>query len=189
MPNIEKRVFIRPIAPEDCDAFLAAVRRSRSLHRNWINPKAASRAAFETYLKRFADDAYYGFVVVARESGELVGAINLNDVIRGSFQSASVGYYAFAPHAGKGLMHAGLVLVLEHAFRKLKLHRVEANIQPENQASIALVKKCGFIREGCSRRLLKVCGRWKDHERWAILAEDFAHHLRFARLRSKVPKA
>jgi [ribosomal protein S5]-alanine N-acetyltransferase len=173
MPNGEKRVFIRPLAYEDCDAFLAAVRRSRSLHRNWINPKAATRAAFTAYLKRFADDAHHGFVVVARESGELVGAINLNDVIRGSFQSASVGYYAFTPHAGRGFMREGLLLVLSRAFQHLKLHRVEANIQPENEASIALVKRCGFIREGYSRRLLKVCGRWKDHERWAILAEDF----------------
>jgi [ribosomal protein S5]-alanine N-acetyltransferase len=176
MPNSEKRIFIRPLSPDDCDAFLAAVRRSRSLHRNWINPKAASRAAFETYLKRFADDAHYGFVVIARESGEFVGAINLNDVIRGSFQSASVGYYAFAPHAGRGFMREGLLLVLSHAFEQLKLHRVEANIQPENEASIALVKRCGFTLEGRSRRLLKVCGRWKDHERWAILAEDFARH-------------
>jgi len=176
MPNSEKRVFIRPLASEDCDAFLAAVRRSRSLHRNWINPKAASRAAFETYLKRFASDAHYGFVVVARESGEPVGTINLNDVIRGSFQSASVGYYAFRPHADRGFMGEGLLLVLSHAFKQLKLHRVEANIQPENEASIALVKKCGFIREGYSRRLLKVCGRWKDRERWAILAEDFTRH-------------
>ena len=71
-------------------------------------------------------------------------------------------------------MRGGLLLVLEHAFRKLKLHRVEANIQPGNTPSIALVKKCGFKREGLSRKLLKVCGRWRDHERWAVLAEDFA---------------
>ena len=66
-----------------------------------------------------------------------------------------------------------MLLVLKHAFGKLKLHRVEANIQPGNRASIALAKKCGFVREGLSRRMLKVRGRWKDHERWALLAEDF----------------
>ena len=99
--------------------------------------------------------------------------ININDIIRGAFQSASLGYYAFSPYAGQGLMHEGMLLVLKHAFGKLKLHRLEANIQPDNRASIALVRKCGFVREGLSRRLLKVCGQWKDHERWALLSEDY----------------
>lgn len=107
-----------------------------------------------------------------RNSGDIVGVININEVIRGAFQSGSLGYYAFNPYAGKGLMHEGMLLVLKHAFGKLKLHRLEANIQPTNRASIALVKKCGFVREGLSRRLLKVRGRWQDHERWAILSEN-----------------
>ena len=99
--------------------------------------------------------------------------INLNNLIRGNFQSAFLGYYAFLPHAGQGLMHEGMLLVLTHAFRSLKLHRLEANIQPANEASIALVRRCGFVREGLSRRYLKIYGRWKDHERWAILADTF----------------
>jgi ribosomal-protein-alanine N-acetyltransferase len=169
----KKRVNIRPPTIGDCSAFLAAVRRSRAIHRNWVNPKAKTRAAFARYLKKFETGSHRGFLVIHRETGGLVGVININDVIRGNFQSASVGYYAFAPHAGQGLMREGLLLVLHHAFRKLKLHRVEANIQPTNQASQALAEKCGFVREGFSRRLAKVCGRWKDHERWAILAEDF----------------
>ena len=70
-------------------------------------------------------------------------------------------------------MQAGLRLVLAHAFSKLRLHRLEANIQPRNTASVQLVRSCGFVREGYSRRYLKISGRWKDHERWAILAEDF----------------
>ena len=150
------------------------------MHRSWINPKAATRKAFTDYLKRFASGAHHGFLVIHRETGDLVGAINLNDVVRGGFQSASLGYYAFAPYAGQGLMREGLRLVLRHAFQQLKLHRVEANIQPGNRASIALVKKCGFVREGFSRRFVKVCGRWKDHERWALLAEDFASCRRVA---------
>lgn len=174
-PNhkIKSRVIIRPPADDDCDAFIAAVRRSRSLHRNWINPKAATRAGFEKYFKTSASGQRHCFLVILRTTGELAGVINLNNVVRGYFQNASVGYYAFSPHAGKGLMREGMLLVLKHAFQKLKLHRVEANIQPENRPSIALVKSCGFVREGFSRRLVKVCGRWKDHERWAILADDF----------------
>jgi ribosomal-protein-alanine N-acetyltransferase len=169
----KKHVSIRPPNIGDCFAFLAAVRRNRTIHRNWISPKAKTRAAFARYLKKFETGSHHSFLVIHRETGGLVGVININDVIRGNFQSASVGYYAFAPHAGQGLMREGLMLVLRHAFRKLKLHRIEANIQRTNRPSLALAKKCGFVREGFSRRLVKICGRWKDHERWAILAENF----------------
>jgi ribosomal-protein-alanine N-acetyltransferase len=70
-------------------------------------------------------------------------------------------------------MEEGLWLVLRQAFTKHKLHRVEADIQPKNRASLALAKKCGFVKEGFSRRFAKIRGRWRDHERWAILAENF----------------
>lgn len=157
----------------DGPAFLAAVRRSRTLHGSWITPRAKTQKQFVNYLKHTSEDRHYRFLVIHRDSGGIAGLININDVIRGSFQSASLGYYAFAPYTGRGLMSAGLRLVLKLAFQKLKLHRLEANIQPNNRASIALVERCGFVREGFSRRLIKVRGRWRDHERWAILAEDF----------------
>ena len=170
---MKTRVIIRPPEASDCAAFLAGVKRSRALHRNWINPKAATRKTFNAFLKRYASEQNYGFFVVHCETGDLAGVINLQNVVRGGFQCAALGYYAFAPYAGKGLMREGMMLVLKEAFGKLKLHRVEANIQPENKASIALVKRCGFEKEGFSRRFVKVCGKWKDHERWAILAEGF----------------
>jgi ribosomal-protein-alanine N-acetyltransferase len=74
-------------------------------------------------------------------------------------------------------MSEALQLMLKYAFKKLKLHRLEANIQPGNAASIALVKRAGFVREGYSQRYLKVSGRWRDHERWAIIAEDWRARL------------
>ena len=70
-------------------------------------------------------------------------------------------------------MTEAIHLILKYAFIQLKLHRLEANVQPDNVASVALIKRAGFIREGYSRRYLKICGRWRDHERWAILAEDW----------------
>jgi [ribosomal protein S5]-alanine N-acetyltransferase len=123
-------------------------------------------------VQRATSDSHRGFLVVQRESDEIVGVINLGNIIRGPLQGAYVGYYAFAPHARKGLMCEGIQLVLKHAFRKLRLHRMEANIQRGNQASLRLARRCGFVREGFSRQYLKVNGRWKDHERWAILAEN-----------------
>lgn len=157
--------------PDDGPAFLAAVRRSRSLHHPWATPPATAKA-FASYLERAVSESHRGFLVIHRQTGEIVGVINLNNLIRGAFHNAFLGYYSFLPHAGKGLMYEGMQLVIGHAFRKLKLHRLEANIQPANQASIALARKCGFVREGFSRRYLRIVGRWKDHERWALLSED-----------------
>jgi ribosomal-protein-alanine N-acetyltransferase len=111
--------------------------------------------------------------VTHNATGGLVGVINVSNIIRGAFHSAFLGYYAFSDYAGQGLMQEGMRLVLYHAFRRLTLHRLEANIQPENTASLKLIRQCGFVREGYSKRYLKILGRWRDHERWAILAEDF----------------
>jgi [ribosomal protein S5]-alanine N-acetyltransferase len=155
------RVFIRPLSEQDCLAFLSAVRRSRSLHGPWITPRAGTEKEFSTYLERFGSDRHHAFLVVHCVSNEMVGVININEVIRGPFQSGLLGYYAFSPYAGQGLMFEGMNLVLKHAFRKLKLRRLEAHIQPGNGASIALVQKCGFIHEGLSCRLLKG-GRWSE---------------------------
>ncbi len=151
--------------------FLGAVRRSRSLLRPWVAPPSTA-AAYRAYLRRLRGPGHAGYFVVLRSSGALVGVINLSEVVRGSFQSAYLGYYAFVPHAGRGLMSDGLRLVLRRAFGRLGLHRVEANIQPGNTASRALVRRLGFRREGFSRRYLKIAGRWRDHERWALLRED-----------------
>ena len=107
------------------------------------------------------------------DCGELAGVVNVNEIVRYSFQSAYLGYYAFTPHAACGFMREGLQLVIERAFDELRLHRLEANIQPANVRSIALVRSLGFRNEGLSRRYLKISGRWRDHERWALLVDDW----------------
>lgn len=171
------RVAIREPIPSDSAAFLQAVRRSRSLHRGWVSPPS-NPAAFAGYLERIASEGHRGFLVTRRDTGAIAGVINMNNIILGNFRSAFLGYYGFLPHAGEGLMTAGMRLVLQHAFHELKLHRLEANIQPTNEASLALVRRCGFVKEGFSRRYLKISARWADHERWAILSEDFRMHSR-----------
>ena len=88
----------------------------------------------------------------------------------GAFRSAYLGYYVFADFERRGVMRAGLEAVVRHMFRVEGLHRLEANIQTANHASRALAKLCGFVKEGYSPRYLKIGGRWRDHERWAIVA-------------------
>jgi ribosomal-protein-alanine N-acetyltransferase len=111
----------------------------------------------------------HGFLVCDADKGFIVGIANVTNVALGPCRSGYLGYYVFSGFERKGFMRAGLLQVVRHAFKSLGLHRLEANIQPANLASIALVKSCGFSKEGYSPRYLKIGGRWRDHERWAIL--------------------
>jgi ribosomal-protein-alanine N-acetyltransferase len=165
----QERVELSRLSAADRDEFVAAMAASRRLHRPWIAPPA-SVPEFEELLARVQAEGSDFNLVRRRPDGALVGYFNLSQMIRGAFQSAFLGYGAVAEHAGHGYMAAGLELVLRRAFVDLRLHRVEANVQPGNDASLALVERAGFVREGFSERYLKVGGRWRDHERWAIRA-------------------
>ena len=167
-----KRVHIRPGGLADEEQFLAAVQRSRSLHRPWVQAPA-TRQAYRDYLSKRDDARTVSFFIWLDDPPALAGVVNLSEIVRGCFQSAYLGYYAFAPYAGRGFMKEGMAQVITHAFKVMKLHRLEANIQPGNRPSKALVKSLGFRREGFSPRYLKIAGRWRDHERWAILSEDW----------------
>jgi len=151
--------------------FLEAVRRSRALHRGLVSPPR-TREQFLAYLDRLKQPSSLGHFVCL-DDDELAGVINISEIVRGAFRSAYLGYYAFAPHDARGNMSAGLRLVIGRAFRIHRLHRLEANIQPGNRQSIALVSGMGFRLEGVSPRYLKIAGRWRDHERWALTVEDW----------------
>jgi len=150
--------------------FLEAVRHSRKLHKGLV-ALPATTDRYRAFLNGLRADNREGFFVVVKQTDSLAGVITISEIVRGAFQSAYLGYYALESHAGQGYLREGLQKVIAHAFGKLELHRLEANIQPGNERSIALAKGFGFKREGYSRRYLKVCGRWRDHERWALLAD------------------
>ncbi len=154
------------------DEFLRAVRRSRSLHKG-LTSAPGDHEAFRRYGNARRQRNRARFLVVLEDSGDIAGVINVTEIVRGPAQSAYLGYYAFVPFAGRGIMRQGLQQVVSYCFRELKLHRLEANIQPVNERSIALVRGLGFRKEGFSPRYLKICGKWRDHERWAILAEEW----------------
>jgi ribosomal-protein-alanine N-acetyltransferase len=161
-------------------AFIAAAQASRRLHGAWVHPPLTA-ARFNAYADRYgersfrraATSSHVGFLVCRGEDHALAGVFNFSEIVRGAFHSAYLGYYAFVPHAGGGCMSDGLALALDFAFRTLKLHRIEVNAQPENARSLALVRRAGFTPEGYSRRYLKIAGRWRDHVRLALLAEDW----------------
>ena len=167
----EARVHIRPPHLSDCDAFLKAAHRSRDLHEPWIHPPLTTDD-FHAYLERFEAPDHESRFVCLQASDDLVGVINLNNIIRGYFQNSFLGFYAFRPHAGSGLMLEGLQLVIAEAFGPLDLHRLEANVQPTNERSLKLVERAGFIKEGYSPNYLRIAGEWRDHERWAIVRPE-----------------
>jgi [ribosomal protein S5]-alanine N-acetyltransferase len=170
------RVYLRPPRIDDAAAFLTAVRASRALHGRWTHPPH-TKARYDAFVARFGADGAAstnaGYLVMRREDHALVGVFNFSEIVRGAFRSTYLGYMGFLPHAGNGYMTEGMALALDVAFRKLDLHRVEVNIQPTNMRSLALAKRIGFTREGYSRRYVKIAGRWRDHERYAMLAEDW----------------
>jgi ribosomal-protein-alanine N-acetyltransferase len=173
-------VYLRRPVQRDASPFLTAVESSRRLHRLWVQPPSTP-SRFATYVRRFSGPrsrdsrhaTHVGLLVCRREDNAPVGVFNFSEIVRGAFQSAYLGYYGFAEHAGQGYMSEGLALVLRIGFGTLRLHRIEVNVQPANAPSISLVRRGGFTREGYSRRYVKIAGRWRDHERWALLVEDW----------------
>ena len=164
------RVYLRRPTPGDDLAFIDAVRKSRSIHYPWVSPPD-TREKFRAYLKvRLKAPNHHAFLVCRTGSGAIAGAVNISYVVPEPLCSGYLSYYVFKGHERQGLMREGVRAAVRHAFKDLHLHRLEANIQPANEASIALVRSIGFSREGYSPRYLKVGGRWRDHERWAIRA-------------------
>lgn len=153
--------------------FIDFIRRNKDFHQPWVYV-SSDPAYFDQYLRRIKMGKTLGMFVHSNDTGDFIGVINLNSIRLDPFSSASLGYYADEEFCGKGYMKEGIGLVLEHAFTKIGLNRIEVNIQPGNVASHTLVKSIGFEHEGFSRKFLKIGNSYQDHERWAYLAEDFA---------------
>jgi len=164
------RVRIQTPEEADKEAFLAAMQDSIGLHYPWVSaPK--DQKSWQRYMNRLKRVNEAGFLVKSLQDGEICGVVNLNIITYEALCSAHVSYFGVAAQAEKGYMKEGLIQVIRHAFTDLGLHRLEANIQPDNHASIALAQSTGFQYEGFSPRLLKINNVWCDHERWAILAD------------------
>jgi ribosomal-protein-alanine N-acetyltransferase len=166
------RVYLRTPARADRAEFVSLMRASRAFHRPWATAPTDDEA-FDAYLLDSRRPDFEAMLVCRREDRAILGFFNLSHITRGSLQSAYLGYAVASKFTNQGYMREGIGLVVREAFNSLHLHRIEANIQPGNQASIALARGAGFVREGFSPRYLKIGGRWRDHERWAILAEDW----------------
>ena len=173
------RVFLR--SPERGDYEAWADLRARS--RNFLTPwepswpaDALSRASFRARVARYAEDwrtdQAYNLFIFARDD-TLVGGIGLSNLRRGVAETASLGYWVGEPFAQQGYMTAALPLVLDFAFDRLRLHRIEAACLPTNIPSRSLLARAGFRQEGYARQYLCIEGKWQDHLLFAILRADW----------------
>jgi len=169
---VGRQVYLRRPQSQDRKEFLALNQASVRFHRSLVTPPI-SPTQFASFLKRCRRADCACFFICRVADHKIIGSINLSQIFLGGFRNAYLGYLVGAQYAGQGYMSEAIQLILRYAFTQLKLHRLEANIQPDNAASRALIKRAGFMREGYSRRYLKIGGRWRYHERWAILAEDW----------------
>lgn len=158
------------LGADDAEELLEAVRRSRELHYPWVAPPQ-SLTELRDYLGQPPEIRIgYG---IREPGGELAGVVNINSIIRGAFDNGFLGFFALAPHQRQGLMQRGMAVVIGRAFGEHELHRLEANVQPGNERSVALVRRLGFRLEGHSPRYLRIEGEWRDHDRYALTAEEW----------------
>jgi len=166
-------VQIRHLKASDEKIFMAHIRRSRELHRSWVQVPTSGKA-FQRYVQEMNTTDDQAYVAIRTDTHEMVGVVELQDIFRGDFQNAYLVYYGFAGQLQQGFMRNSVEQVIAKAFGQMKLHRLEANVQTDNLASIALLKACGFGKEGLSPKFLRKNGEWRDHERWALLNDRYA---------------
>jgi ribosomal-protein-alanine N-acetyltransferase len=162
-------MILRPMVESDAAAVIEANRANRAYHAPWVQPPV-DRASFDQWFASVAAGRTVS-MLGSMPDGAVVGVLNFSEIVRGNFLSCYLGYYGMAAFAGRGLMSLCLRAGLIHMREAVGLHRVEANIQPGNLRSRALVERLGFRREGYSPAYLYIDGAWRDHERWAILLE------------------
>ena len=169
---MQREIRLETPTARHANELIAAVRRSRGLHRGWVTNAPATREQYRAFLRYSRTPSRVSRFVLTGDE-DLAGVVSISEIVLGSFRSAYLSYYALDPHQRRGYMRAGVSAMIQLAFGEHRLHRLEANIQPDNAPSKALVRALGFELEGYSPRYLKIAGRWRDHERWAIRSENW----------------
>ncbi|GAA4223330.1 GNAT family protein [Actinomadura meridiana] len=164
------RVMLRRLRAADEDEFVRLAEQSMRLHADWVRTPADPEA-FREYLAGFADPAIGEALLIRRaDTGGIAGHATLTGIVRGPYDRAVLGFAAFTPSRGQGFMTEGIGLTVRYALGPLGLHRVEADVQPDNEPSRRLVQRLDFRLEGLSPGFINIGGLWRDHERWAITA-------------------
>lgn len=173
------RVYLRFPVQRDWRNWAALRAESRDFLAPWEPTwayDALTRGAFRRRLKMYKTEmrqgATYSFLIFRRIDDVLLGGITLSNLRRGVAQSATLGYWIGVPHGNQGYMTDSLAALLEFAFSRIGLHRIEAACLPANEASRRLLLRSGFREEGYAREYLRISGRWQDHQLYAILRDN-----------------
>ncbi len=180
-----EQVVCRPLRLHDATSWVEVRRRNQEWLEPWeptppLMPPQLSWAERNTvgvFLRvrhRLATEARAGrcYPFALQFGDRLVGQLTVNNVVRGAFHSGFAGYWLDQRVAGRGVMPTALAMVVDHLFGPGELHRIEANIRPENEPSLQVVRKLGFREEACHRRYLAIDGEWRDHLGFALTVED-----------------
>jgi [ribosomal protein S5]-alanine N-acetyltransferase len=173
------RVLLRAPTIADFAQWVELREESRAFLSPWEPAWPAddlTKISFRRRLRRYQRDIRNGvgfpFLVLSPDGETLLGGLTLAHIQRGVTQSGVLGYWMGAPYAGRGLMSASVRAVAEYAFDTLHLNRLEAACLPHNTASIRLLEKVGFTREGYARKYLRIDGRWRDHILFGLVRGD-----------------
>jgi ribosomal-protein-alanine N-acetyltransferase len=177
-----KRIILRPPAAEDTAAWIT-VRGENRAHLEPYEPlwpsHCLSKSFYARRLRRQAMEWQTGrgcaFLIFCRETGNLIGGANINNITRGAAQFASLGYWISKPCEGRGYMHEALSLILAYSFKTLKLHRISASCLPHNVRSVNLLRRLGFIEEGYAKNYIQIAGQWQDHRLFGLSVEAYEH--------------
>ncbi|MGR3205556.1 GNAT family N-acetyltransferase [Bacillus glycinifermentans] len=169
-------IYIRPLTADDAEACLKLQTDNRGFFERFSMERAADfytlegqKKRLQTFWEQMQQDEDYYFGIFLQTDDALIGTINLFQVLRGSLQSAFIGYFLDEKHNGKGYTTEAVKLMVDYAFNDLKLHRIEAGVMPHNLGSIRVLEKAGFHKEGLARKNVKINGKWEDHQVLAII--------------------
>ncbi|OIK09292.1 alanine acetyltransferase [Bacillus sp. MUM 116] len=168
-------IYNRPFVEEDAAALLGIQIKNRNFFERFSMERSKDFYSIESQrerIRRFEEDQLsdqaYNFGIF-KDDGTLIGTINLFQVVRGSLQSAFIGYFLDKIHNGKGYTTEAVKLLVDYAFNELKLHRIEAGVMPHNIGSIRVLEKAGFHKEGIAIKSVKINGKWEDHQVLAVI--------------------
>lgn len=172
-----KDLYLRPPSMDDFAQWCALRQASADFLRPWEptwQGDEFAAASFRLRIKHYRDlrssDLGYPYFIYDSYSDALLGAATLHHVRRGAAQSATLGYWVGEAYARKSVMTRALAALLPFAHGELQLHRVEAACLPRNDASIRLLQKSGFVREGFAKAYIRIAGHWEDHILWSHMA-------------------
>jgi [ribosomal protein S5]-alanine N-acetyltransferase len=172
-------IYLRFVEPDDAVVALAYLERNREFFRPFdpYRPpehfsEGGQRTLLEASAKRRMEGDEYPFGIFLSADDSLIGRVTLSNIVRRAFQNAYIGYSLDRDHNGRGFMTAAVSATVDYAFGPGELHRVQAAVMPDNVASIRVVEKAGFRKEGFAPNYLRINGRWRDHNLYATTVED-----------------